>query len=69
MKYDYLAKYTNAALKKTIKQLEERTDLNDKEKDRRGNIMIEELQSRGVDYLQESIDEVMNMINKLPKKK
>ena len=68
MKYPYLAKYTNEGIKKTIAQLHERTDLSDEEKERRGNIMIAELESRGLNPVQEVIDELAKAVDKFTKK-
>ena len=65
MKHPFLAKYTDAGIKKTIMQLHERTDLSEAEKERRGNMMIEELKSRGVDVVDDMIKDLTTLVKSM----
>ena len=57
MKYAYLAKYTTQGLKNTLDQLLVRSDLSEAEMERRGAILIQELESRGEDPIQDAVDD------------
>lgn len=69
MKYPKLAKYSNKGLRKTLIEMQARTDLSEDEKKRRFNMIIEELRSRGQDPISDILDDVKDLVDKMPKKK